>query len=351
MKAIRVTGIGAVSPAGWGVSPLREACGTNHPCPTLNLDQPGRPNPIPVRRVPPPSPRPAFMAHPRLRRSSSISIHAAAASLEALGAQLDLIQTGRKRLGIIFTSQTGCVAYSRRFYEEVLRDPSTASPIVFPETVFNAPASHLATYLNSNAISYTLIGDPGTFLQALALGAEWLLDDRIDACLVVGAEELDWLVAGAQQLFDPTVIACEGAGALVLERTADVEEGVRLDQITEPTLYTALTPQPVAAKTIREAIDPGNADTILLDSLTGVPRLDRAESGAWQGWTGSRMSVKKNLGESFAAGSAWQCVLAVDELSRGPHCHAIVNVVGCNQQAIAGRFSRHPTGASGVRLA
>jgi 3-oxoacyl-(acyl-carrier-protein) synthase len=282
------------------------------------------------------------MAHPRLRRSSSISMYAAAAALEAIGHRLERVQAGQTRLGVVFTTLTGCVSYSRRFYDEVLKDPATASPIVFPETVFNAPASHLATYLNSNAINYTLIGDPGTFLQGLALAGEWLMDGRIDLCVVVGAEELDWLVAAAQHLFNPDVIVSEGAGAVVLERSDDLDSdpGVRLDGITEPATYTAFTPPGIAAKNVQEAIGTKDDQSILFTSLTGVRRFDRAESDAWAEWSGARLSVKPVLGESFAAGSAWQCVLAADQVSRGLHPSAIINVVGCNQQAIAARFAR-----------
>ena len=69
---------------------------------------------------------------------------------------------------------SGCVNYSRRFYDEVLQDPATASPLIFPETVFNAPASHLAGYFASTAMDYTLVGDPCSFLQGTALAADWL---------------------------------------------------------------------------------------------------------------------------------------------------------------------------------
>ena len=339
MSDIDVTGWGAVSPAGWGIEPLRQACEANIPCPTSTMAHPGRANPLVVRRVSPPSPRPRFMAHPRLRRSSAISAYAAAATLEALGSQVASVQNGPRRLGIIFTSMTGCVSYSQRFYDEVLKDPSTASPIVFPETVFNAPASHLATYLHSTAINYTLIGDPGAFLQGVALAGEWLMDHRIDLCVVVGAEELNWLVAGAQHLFDPAVVVSEGAGALVLERSRDAQHRVRIDCITRPSLYTCQTPRETAARHVQEAVADGAASAALFDSQTGVPRVDDAESHAWSDWTGTRMSVKPILGEAFAAGSAWQCVLAVDHLARNRHPRAIVNVQGCNQQAIAARFS------------
>jgi 3-oxoacyl-(acyl-carrier-protein) synthase len=238
----------------------------------------------------------------------------------------------------VFTSLTGCVSYSRRFYDEVLKDPATASPILFPETVFNAPSSHLAAYLNTQAINYTMIGDPGTFLQGLAVAAGWLLDGRVDLGLVIGAEELDWLVATAQRRFSSDVVISEGAGALVIERAEASGPGIEIDRISEPVLYTAATSQAAAVRRVRNEAGVDNADTVLVDSLTGAPHVDRAEANAWSDWTGPRISVKKLLGEPFAAGSAWQCVVAAEHLSRGRHSSAIVNVVGCNQQAIAARL-------------
>jgi hypothetical protein len=112
----------------------------------------------------------------------------------------------------------GGVNYSRRFYEEVLQNPRTASPLIFPETVFNAPASHLAAFLGSEMISYTLVGDDGTFLQGVALAAQWLTDGKVDACLVIGAEETDWIVADAMKLFRRKTIHGAGAGAILLKK-------------------------------------------------------------------------------------------------------------------------------------
>src|SRR5207237_6501166 len=111
-----------------------------------------------------------------------------AAALEALGEDASRVSEGRLRVGIVLCVMAGCVSYSRRFYKETLDDPATASPLVFPETVFNAPASHIAALLGTTAITYTLVGDPGTFLHGLALAADWLLSQRVDGCLVVGTE-------------------------------------------------------------------------------------------------------------------------------------------------------------------
>src|SRR3712207_7831863 len=56
----------------------------------------------------------------------------------------------------------GGVIYTKRFYHEVVESGAeAASPLLFPETVFNAPASHLdwkSTRLNSSHgnISYAV---------------------------------------------------------------------------------------------------------------------------------------------------------------------------------------------------
>ena len=193
---------------------MRDALKNNLPLPTQTLARPGWEKPLLVRTVPPPPGRPAFFTHPRLRRANLIAQFTVAAAIEALGDNAARIQSGALRLGIVACVMAGSINYSRRFYEEVLREPATASPLIFPETVFNAPASHLSAFLGSNAASYTLVGDDGTFLQGLALAAQWLDDDKMDACIVIGAEETDWIVADAMQFFQHDAIHGAGAGAV-----------------------------------------------------------------------------------------------------------------------------------------
>ena len=51
---------------------------------------------------------------------------------------------------------TASIRYSERFFGEVLENPATASPMLFPETVMNAPASHMAAYLGCTGSSSPL---------------------------------------------------------------------------------------------------------------------------------------------------------------------------------------------------
>lgn len=340
MSQIAVCGWGAVSPAGWGMTSLREKLASSEPVNVTELTRPGLNRPLRVRAVPPLTSRPAALTHPRLRRTSPIAQYVVAAALEALGAAPPAPQNGASRLGIIFCAMAGCVNYSTRFYGETLRDPATASPLVFPETVFNAPASHLAALLDATACNYTLVGDPGTYLQGIALAADWLTAERVDTCLVVAAEELDWIVAESFHLFSSEGTMSAGAGALCLRRGEDTDSPVRLDAITDSHAFLRQQTRANAAIAARTELGTHTSDVLLCDGLQGVPRLDHDEANVWADWSGSRLSVKKFLGEAFMASSAWQCVAAVDALARGACSAAVVSVVGCNQQAIAGRFVR-----------
>ena len=337
-EGIYVCGIGAVSPAGWGVAPLRDALCKGEPLPTRELPRPGWNQPLRVRAVPSLPARPAFLSHSRLRRTSPIAQYTVAAALEALGSDGVRVTNGSLRLGLVQCAMTGWVNYSRRFYDETLKDPATASPLVFPETVFNAPASHLAAVLGTTSINYTLVGDPGTFLQGIALAANWLSSERVDSCLVIGAEEADWLTADAYRLFARKVIVAEGAGAIYLRRHLPATSPVQLKSVTETHLFSSQQGRANAAKRVRAELPATNAEHLLCDGIQGVPSADADELRAWRDWTGAHLSPKLILGEGLAAASAWQCVAAIDALIQRRFPASSIAVVGCNEQAIGAHF-------------
>ena len=299
--------------------------------------RPGSEKPFRVRNVPPPETRPEFFAHPRLRRASVITQHTVAAALEALGDDAAQVQSGGLRLGIVVCTMAGSVNYSRRFYEEVLREPATASPLLFPETVFNAPASHLAAYLGTNGTGYTLVGDEGTFMQGLAGAADWLLDDRADGVVVIGAEETDWIVTEAMKLFQRDAIHSAGAGAIYLrkEKTSVCAE---LAGITDSFLFTQNQNRTEAAQKMRGQLPACQPGELLCTSAQENPRTVTAENLAWCDWSGHQLAPKVVLGEAFAASVAWQCVAACEAIMRGRFSAVNVSVVGANQQAIGARF-------------
>lgn len=340
MNKILVCGWGAVSPAGWGVPALRAALERDEPIAPKQLACPGLARPLWVREVPPPTARPSFLAHPRLRRSSLITHYAAGAMLEALESAGVAGRGQPRRLGLIVCLCSGCLHYSYRFFDETLKDPATASPLLFPETVFNAPASHLAALLGEAPTVYTLLGDSAMFLMGVALAADWLLEARVDGCLVIGAEETVWVLAEVLWYFDHGAVSSGGAGALYFARHGQGPLSVELDTITVPQLYSSRRGRAEAARLMRAALPRCVPGELLCDGTQNRPRADRAERAAWSDWTAARISPKNVLGEGLMAAGAWQCVAACDALAQGRYQAADVSIVGVDQQAIGARFVR-----------
>jgi 3-oxoacyl-(acyl-carrier-protein) synthase len=174
--------------------------------------------------------------HPRLRRSGMVSLLGAAAGFDALAdAGLKPSSATNERIAVIFAICSGGVIYTRRLYHEIVtQGANAASPVLFPETVYNAPASHMAALLGVDAQSYTLVGDSSVGLSALHFATELLaMQPELNRCLVVGTEEADWLLADAfaswrmattQNSFEVYgksggTIFAEGAAAVLIGRT------------------------------------------------------------------------------------------------------------------------------------
>src|SRR5438876_8013322 len=174
--------------------------------------------------------------HARLRRASAISRFAAAAGLAALAEAKT--PPSLDRIALVFAISNGGVIYTRRFYAEIVKSGAqAASPLLFPETVFNAPASHLAAILGITGASYTLVGDGAVGILALKMAEDLMTNPELDRCLVVGAEEADWLLCDAYRKWrllraKPPIepfaqrakgmILSEGAGAVLVARVGGV---------------------------------------------------------------------------------------------------------------------------------
>jgi hypothetical protein len=330
-RPIAITGTGAVSPAGWGVPSMMRALAAGEKLAPSLLERMSGETPVstPVLRVPAEGATTPKFA--RLRRTSSISKFAAAAAAEAIGEQrLAEIASGNLRVGVIFTLTNGCVNYSNRFFGEALVDPAFASPILFPETVFNAPSSHLSAMIGSVSPNDTLIADSTGFFSGIDLAVEWIERGDVDGCLVVSAEEIDWLSAEGLRYYSREYIPSEGAAAIYLESAPGP---VRLLQLPDPVSLSGNSRQQAALK-IRERIAPADdGHTLLIDGRAGVARYDAPETAAWADWTGPRWSPRMVLGEGMGVSSAFQIVAAVEALKAGGFQQVTVTATGGNQQA------------------
>ncbi len=274
----------------------------------------------------------ALGRQPRLRRSSPISYFAVAAGLAALDhAGLKITPEMAARTSVVFAVSDGGVQYTRRFYEQIVKQgANSASPLLFPETVYNAPASHLAAQLGLDGASYTLVGDATVGLAALHFAGQLLATSDIDQCVVVGAEECDWVLCEAYRDwgFARTPLA-EGAAALVVNRTGS------LALVTHPGVTFFRQSRAAAAldRVLAELGKSGNAEYVVRSANGSF--IDRAEAAALAANlpAAGELFLKRSLGEAPGASALLQTVAAAVAIEKKAAQTALVSVIGFNQQA------------------
>ena len=267
------------------------------------------------------------LAHPRLRRASMISRFAAIAGLEALqaaGVKVDSQNAGR--IALIFAISNGGVIYTKRFYRDVVETGAqSASPLLFPETVFNAPASHLAAILGVTGTTYTVVGDGAVGLLAIKMAEDVMMNKSLDYCLVVGTEEIDWLLCDAYRRWrllrsapplEPFakqkrgMILSEGAGAIVLAR----EGAITIERAHPGGCYGKRAEAEEILNRIVRDLSQVEIDFVI-SSANGT-FIDQAEQGAVKQVIPDAVTytAKPALGESVGASGLWQVILGAQAL-------------------------------------
>ena len=340
--SLTIAGTSWVTPLGSGVDDVWQqlVAGETAPVEILENEQNGAR--YLVRRVPSSTP---FPSHPRLRRASAISRFAAAAGLTALHQAKQPLPT-LDRIALVFAISNGGVIYTRRFYAEIVNSGAqSASPLLFPETVFNAPASHLAAILGISGASYTVVGDGAVGILALKLAEDLIASNDLDACLVVAAEEIDPLVCEAYRqwrfLRDPKkpetgrgMIMSEGAGAVLLKRS---NGGIQIDQIVPGANFFRRSEASARLGCVVARLKSEIGFCVGSGNGTFIDRAERVAVGDEL----PLYSPKIALGESVGASVFWQLITAAKALETGTlpgsskppvNSHALVLACGLNQQ-------------------
>ena len=304
---------------------------------------------------------PQFTAHlgrePRLRRASAISLLAAAAGNEAIAPALAVNPGMKPRLAIVFGVSSGGVQYTRRFYEQIVKQgANAASPLLFPETVYNAPASHLAAMLGVDGATYTLVGDGTVGLQALEFGAQLIAAGDADDVLVVAAEEFDWILAEAHRTWrlvpsrdaGPTdqwnrrgAPLAEGAAAVLLSR----DPGAATVSFAEGRTHFSKADAAVMLDEAVADLACGAPPDRIVSGANGTwaeAGIERVLAGHFPGQRPESLKPGHATRECLGAGALLLVVLALEELQCIGKQRALVASIGWNQQAAAVWIERTP---------
>jgi len=323
--SLAIAGMGWVTPLGRGVDSVWERLLHGDEASATTISEEFGDRSYSVFRVPE-SALTGF-AHPRLRRASALSRFAAAAALDALhAAGVKIDSQNAEKIALIFAISNGGVIYTKRFYRDIVNEGAqSASPLLFPETVFNAPASHLSAILGITGATYTLLGDGAVGVAAIKMAEDLMANEAIDHCLIVGTEELDWLLCDAYRRWrllraappiEPFskqkrgMILSEGAGAILLAR----EGGFAIESAHPVGYFTKRAEAVEILKRILRDLSLREID-LVVSSANGT-FVDEAECRALKAVIPNALvyTGKPALGESVGAAGLWQVILATQAL-------------------------------------
>ena len=341
-----LAGLGWVTPLGTGLDEVwaRLDAGETAEVKTVVNPETGRAHlyaPVPMKLVE------ALGRNPRLRRSSAISYFAVAAGLAALvDAGVTMTPELAARTAVVFAISNGGVIYTRKFYEQLVKQgANAASPALFPETVYNAPASHLAALLGIDGASYTLVGDASVGLAALKFAEQLLDTSDLAQVVVVGSEEIDWVVCAAYRdwrLARSTpegrgALLAEGAAAVVLARAGRVKVVAQHDGVS---VFRRAEAAGAVNRVFADLVRAGAVDVVV--GSANSTYVDRAERTAIARHcpAAALYFPKSALGEALGASALMQVITAALALEKGglpgqrsaAWKSALVSVLGFNQQ-------------------
>ena len=224
---IVVTGVGAVTPFGWGVSPLWEGLrrGVAAVAPVTRFD-------VTRHRTHLAGEVPSHPTEPPFRRASLADRFAVGAAREAISAAALDLDTCRNRTGVYFGSSTGGMLESEWFYRELLATSGRrARASVLATQQLNGPGDAVARDAGALGPVETISSACASGAMAIGAALRALRRGDVDVALAGGSDSLCQLTyAGFNSLRAVDELPSrpfrkdraglslgEGAGVIVLE--------------------------------------------------------------------------------------------------------------------------------------
>lgn len=352
-KRIVVTGIGIVGPFGIGNDCFWQGVtgGGDFFHPATRYESPGLAGEVPDFSLK------EFVKDPKLMRLPLISQYAIASAISAiLDAGVEFKKMETEKIAVIFGTCNGPSRATERICTSLIeRGKKSVDPLLFQESVFNAPASLISIFFGIKGPCLALPLGLAAGGYAMATAISYLLNYEIDCALVVASDGLSEAAHKAfsylrvispddggkegMRPFDKTrngVVLSEGAVTMVLETsTSALERGAKIygevlgcglagdgyriaDNNPDGSgLYRAMK------NAISQAmISPDNIDYIVALSLS-IKKIDAMETRAIKRIFGKRAynipvsSIKSSIGETLGPGALFNVAAGLFAIREG----------------------------------
>ncbi|WP_420263823.1 beta-ketoacyl synthase chain length factor [Candidatus Magnetominusculus dajiuhuensis] len=289
MTRLAVTGVGAISPAGVGVSTLAEAAALGHRVAA---------NPISEAAV-------AVLR--KIRRSAAITSYAVTAVEEVLR---DRGVSDFGDCALISGVTNGALNFSTGFHHTLVAEAKdTASPTLFSESVLNAPAGNASIIFNIRGPVHSIIGGQSVAVKALMLAATLIETGRARRAIVVCAEERNELSSFCYSRFNPKAarVFSEGAGAVLIE-PVDEQRPINPVKLCSISGYAACTIPDSPQLALQRAIDGALSMAGLAAADIGVAVSDYKTTPLFRDIP--TLGFFDCLGYAFCVSTMWNIILA-----------------------------------------
>jgi 3-oxoacyl-(acyl-carrier-protein) synthase len=245
----------------------------------------------------------------RFRRAAEVSKYALAAArlaIEDAGSALN----GEKK-ALIMGITHGALNYTQEFHTAIVKNDTDAiSPILFSDSVLNAPAGNVSICFGIKGPVHTIVGGPDAAIKSIILGSKMLTDGAADKVIVISAEELNEISFSCYSRKGTGALS-EGAGAIVIGKEGSVKE--------LPYCYIlgmSSRCNPSCPDVLNEVIDHAmemaglklsDIGFILADSHANVACMDDIPAG----------SIIYLTGNAFSATTMWHIIVSCLALKNG----------------------------------
>lgn len=290
-----------------------------------------------------------FLGKKGLQFMQPCSLYLLVASVLALDtASINIKNMDSDKLGIVVSTNHSGLKMSSQFDKTTLiKGPNNVSPMQAPNTIANAPASHLAIRINSKAFNTTISSGFCAGLDGIGYSVSMLRKGAADVVVVGGTEEwndqIEWYYKSAGllpnkyfgecgQAFNTKskgIIPGEGSAAVVLERYEHaIKRGANiLGEVVSH--YSCFTPQDnndsrkrgfirCIDTTLQHVYENNNID-LIFSGANGTPKKDNIELATLNATFPDTpvLSIKNTIGETSGPAGLFQLVSSIHAINDG----------------------------------